>query len=132
VRWLLLTAIALVAHIAGVPTHAARVGAEEGGFRGVAIAPSFGGSQPFPPVTGRVFRVYSEGRLIRTVRTDAHGRFATRLPAGWYAIRHPDTASDRIYTSPARFLIRPRETTRLTIAVTWTPLAAIRRGGTGV
>jgi hypothetical protein len=128
---LLLSALALVAHPAGVSTHAAGAGAE-GSFRGVAIAPSFGGSQPFPPVAHWAFRIYSERHLVRVVRADAHGRFATRLPAGWYVIRHPDTASDRIYTSPARFLITPRATTRLTIAITWTPLAAIRRGDLGL
>jgi hypothetical protein len=88
-------------------------------LRGVAIAPSFGGTQPFPPVAQGAFRVYSKRHLVRIVRTDAHGRFATRLPAGWYVIRHPATASDRIYASPAGFLITPRATTRLTVAVTW-------------
>lgn len=88
----------------------------------------FGGQTPIVRVRNWVFRVYSGLRLVRIVRTDAHGRFTGRLPAGRYELGHADTASDRVCIAPTAVRITTRGTTRLPVLITWTPLAAIHAG----
>jgi len=63
------------------------------------------------------------------VCTDADGRLISRLPAGRYELRRPDTTVGRVCISPAVVRVSAGHTSRLTVWVTWTPLAAIRAGG---
>jgi len=81
------------------------------------------------PVRTWAFGIYSGSHLVRMVRTDVDGRFVSRLPAGRYELRRADTALDRICISPAAVRVSPGQTRRLSVLVTWTPLAAIGAGG---
>jgi len=73
-------------------------------------------------VTARTV-LFGGSHLVRTVRTDANGRFEGRLPAGGSELRHLDTAADRICISPATVRVSAAGRARLPLLVAWTPLS---------
>ena len=107
----------------------ATTGTQNGGLHVTAQTVLWGGRTPFVPVRNRAFGVYSGSHLVRMVRTDADGRLISRLPAGRYELRRPDTTVDRVCISPAVVRVSAGRTSRLSVWVTWTPRAAIRAGG---
>ena len=69
--------------------------------------------QPCPPrpISATIQIVTTNGRIIATTHTDAHGRYAVRLPRGEYVLhvastsalpRCPDTHLDVGTTPPSR------------------------------
>jgi len=133
-RWLTpaLSTVVVLAAACGsgrAPHGSAGTGTESGGLHVTARTVLYGGQAPFVPVREWGFDVYSGSHLVRIVRTDSDGRFVERLPAGRYELRHHDTALDRVCISPASIRVSAGHTRRLSVLVTWTPLAAIRASG---
>jgi hypothetical protein len=65
------------------------------------------------PTPHTACRVLSDGRLIRTVRTDGRGRFSITLPVGRYTLR----VGTRTPIHPKAVRITAGHTTRLVVSV---------------